>query len=127
MPTSTPQEIIQIYCPSSPPDPRTDDLIELSTAYIAESTFGDKFFQAQALWVCHFFMLEKQGGGDSTSGGSGVVGGIKSVKEGDLQKTFGGPSSSVRDNRVFLSQTSTGQQLLSLWDACILMPRNRMV
>lgn len=127
MATSTAKEIVAVICPGKDTDPRIDDFLDLATAFVASVTFGTKYNYALALVVCHMFQLEEQGGGSSTSSGSGAVGGIKSIKEGQLSKTFGGPSTNLRDNKAYWGQTSSGLNLMALWDACIFMPRNRMV
>lgn len=125
MATSTPQEIIEVICPGKGADPRVDDLLDLATAFVAEVTFGEKYNYALALVVCHQFQLEAQGNGNSENSGNGAIGGIKSIKEGKLQKSYGGPSSNLRDNKSYWGQTASGLNLMALWDACIFMPRNR--
>jgi len=127
MPTSTAQDIVCVYCPGKETDPRLNDLLDLATAFVAESAFGDKYNQALALVVCHQFQLEAQSGGSETQSGNGSVGGVKSIKEGQLSKTYGGPSANLRDNKSYWGQTTAGLNLMALWDACIFMPRNRMV
>lgn len=127
MAINTPEDIVAVKCPGKETDPRLTDMIELAKFTISENIFGEKYEYALALLVCHFFQLEAQGGGSSSSSGSGSVGGIKSEKEGDLARSFGGVSSNIRESKMFLSQTAAGQELLYLFDACILMPRNRFV
>lgn len=127
MATSTPQEIIANICPGKETDPRVDDLLDLATAFVAEVTFGTKYNYALALVVCHQFQLEGQGGGTSTTSGNGAVGGVTSIKEGQLQKQFGGPPGNISENKIYWSQTASGLNLMALWDACIFMPTNRMV
>lgn len=130
MPISTPQEIVAIKCPSSATDPRLDDFIELAKYYVAESTFMDKWNYAIALVACHWYTLESQGGGDDTTSGSGVVGGIMSQKEGDLQQRYGNifqGNNNMSENRMYWMTTPAGQELMALWDACIMCARNRFV
>lgn len=127
MATSRAQDIIAVICPGKEEDPRIEDFLDLATAFVASITFGTKHNYALALVVCHMFQLEGQGGGSSASSGSGAVGGITSIKEGKLQKNFGGPSTNLRDNKAYWGQTASGLNLMALWDACIFMPRNRMV
>jgi len=129
MSISTPEEIIAVKCPSSATDPRLTDLIDLAKFYISENIFLTKFNLALALLVCHQLTLEAQGNGDSSSSGNGAIGGIRRLREGELEKEFNQmfQGNSIRENNLYLSQTPAGQELLMLYNACILMPRNRFV
>jgi len=131
MPTSTAKEIVQLKLPSldvsGADEARVDDLIELAGFYVSENIFTVKYQLALALVVCHQITLDSQGGGSTTASGSGVIGGLKSEKEGDLAKSFGGMSSNISESKQYLSSTPHGQELLMLFNACILGPRNRFV
>jgi len=127
MAISTSKEIVTLKMPDMAADPRVDDYISLSKFYISENIFGDKYNYAVALVACHMLMLDKQSGGSSTSSGSGSVGGISKEKEGDLSRSFGGVGSNVADRKQYFMSTPYGQELLQLWNACILTPRNRFV
>jgi len=127
MPVSTASEIVVLKMPDLATDPRIDDFISLSAFYVSESIFSEKYQYALALVALHMFMLDKQSGGNSTSSGSGAMGGIKSEKEGDLSRSFGGMSGNVSQTKIYFSSTPYGLELLQLWNACILMPRTRFV
>lgn len=127
MAISTAAEIIALKLPSSATDPRLADFISLAGFYVSERIFEDKYQYALALVVCHQLALESQGGGSAASSGSGAVGGIKSEKEGDLARSFGGVGSNISEQKQYFMSTPFGQELLQLWNACILMPRNRYV
>lgn len=135
MPTGTAKEIVFVKCPGldstpgGPDDIMVDDLLDLAEAYVNVNIFSKKYNLALALVVCHQITLAAQGGGSSTSSGSGAVGGIKSEKEGDLARSFGNMlnNDNISANKLYWMQTPAGQELMALWDACILMPRNRFV
>ncbi len=130
MPTTTAQEIVLLKMPSLvlPDDEeRIDDFITLAGFYVSENIFQAKFQYALALVVCHQLTLDSQGGGSTTSSGSGVIGGIKSEKEGDLKRDYGGIGTNISEYKQYFMSTPFGQELLQLWNACILMPRNRFV
>lgn len=118
--------IVAVKSPDFASDPRIDDLDELAQFHVAESAFGDKWVYARALLVLHWLTLDAQGGGSSSSSGSGVVGGIKSEKEGDLARSYGTVISSD-DRNGYLKSTSFGAELLQLWKACLILPRTRRV
>ncbi len=139
MPVTTAKEIVKLKMPSLnlpspsvPPDDniRVDDFITLAMFFISERIFGPKYEYALALVVCHQLTLDAQGGGDSTTSGSGVVGGIKTEKEGDLARGYGlgnGVNLDLSEWKMYWVSTPFGQELLSLFNACILIPRNRFV
>lgn len=126
MAISTAQQIIALKSPDHASDPRLDDFVKLSKFHISQTVFGTKYQYALALMVLHWITLDAQGGGSSSSSGSGVVGGIKSEKEGDLQRTYNLPSG--KDERdSYLRGTVFGSELLQLWKTIILIPRTKMV
>jgi len=133
MPISTAIEIVQLKMPSLDAGPggsdedRINDFIELAKFYISENIFQTKYQYALALMVCHQLTLDAQGGGSTTTSGSGVIGGVKSEKEGDLARSYGGMGSNVSESKQYLMSTPFGQELLQLWNACLLLPRNRFV
>ena len=126
VPTS-PAEWVEALCPGKESDSRLDAFLEAASYFVAESMFGDKYDYALALVVCHMFALEAMGGGNETTPGSGVAGGIKSEKEGALSQSYGSISSNISENKQYWGQTSHGMNLMALWDACILMPRTRWI
>ena len=133
MPITTAKEIVKLkmpsldLAPSGADEERVDDFIDLAKFSISENIFTVKFQLALALVVCHQLTLDAQGGGSTASSGSGVIGGIKSEKEGDLASSFGGVGTNVSENKQYYSSTPFGQELLQLFRVCILMPRNRFV
>jgi len=127
MPVSTAKEVVELKMPDLVGDSRVDDMIELAAFYISENIFGNKFQYALGLVALHMLMLDKQSGGSSASSGTGAVGGIKSEKEGDLSRSFGGIGTNIKERNFYYMQTPFGQELLGLFNACILTPRNRFV
>lgn len=129
MPVSTAKEIIELKSPSLVGDSRVDDFISLAELTVSENTFGDKYQYALALVVLHQITLDAQGGGSSSSSGSGVGGGIKSEKEGDLQRTYGSFSSSgeTSHRKEYWNSTIFGQEYWQLMQTCLLLPRTRLV
>ena len=134
MSTTTAKGIVFLKCPgldSTPggtDDLMVDDLLALAAFYVAQHIFKDKYNLALALVVCHQVTLAAQSGGSSTSSGSGSVGGIKSEKEGDLARSFGGvTSSNLSASKQYWMSTPAGQELMALWSVCIFSARNRFV
>lgn len=130
MAITTAKDIILLKMPSlvgPPEDPRIGDFVELAKFRISEIIFVGKYQYALALVVLHQLTLDAQSGGTATTSGSGAAGGIKSEKEGDLSVTYHDASGSFSANKSYWAGTSFGQELLSLWNACILGPRNRFV
>ncbi len=133
MPVSTAKEIVQLKMPSLvfPADEaRVDDFISLADFFISERIFSAKYQYALALVVCHQLTLDSQGGGNTSTSGSGVVGGINSEKEGDLARQYGfnnGMNIELPEWKMYWVSTPFGQELMSLFKACILIPRNRFV
>jgi len=125
--TTTVRDIVATLCPGKEEDPRLEIFLELATAFVAESAFLTKYNYALALVVCHQFQLETQGGGSSTISGNGAVGGISSIKEGQLEKKFGGPSTNMSESKLYWGQTSHGMSYLALCNACIMGPMSGMI
>ena len=126
MSISTVAGIVALKSPDFASDTRLPDLEELAAFIVAQTAFGDKWVYAKALLVLHWLTLDAQGGGSSSSSGAGVVGGIKSEKEGDLSRTFN-TIISMDDRNGYLKSTSFGAELLQLWKACLFLPRTRRV
>ncbi|NJR73245.1 MAG: DUF4054 domain-containing protein [Scytonema sp. CRU_2_7] len=131
MAISTAKEIVKLKMPSlalpGADDARVDDFISLASFIVAESIFADKYQYALALVVAHQLTLDAQGGGNSTTSGSGILGGITSEKEGDLSRNYAGMSSNISERSLYFMSTPFGRELLQLWNACILTVRNRFV
>ena len=127
MGVGTVAEIVALRSPSHAGDSRIADLELLAAYYVAQSVFLDKWIYAKALVVLHWLTLDAMGGGSESESGSGVVGSIKSEKEGDLARSFG--SSGLSDDRrdAYFGSTSFGAELLQLWKACLLNPQTRQV
>lgn len=129
MATSTISEIIAVIAPQYASDPREADLIDLQKLFISESAFGTRYNYAVALLVCHVYALESQSGGNpgsagGTSSGSASSGNIASRKEGDLAVSYKHDTYS-KDGDKYLSQTTFGQQFISLRNMLILTFGNR--
>jgi len=128
MPITTPQEIVAIECPGKETDSRLDDFIDLAELQLDPDVFLDKYNLALALLVCHWFALEAMGGGDENGAGSGVSGGIKSEKEGDLARSFGTAiPTSGNQSDIYYNQTIHGQKLYQLIRSCVMMARNKCI
>jgi hypothetical protein len=127
MGTSTVAEIVALKSPDYASDPRINDFDTLAKFHVAQSAFGDKWVYARALLVLHWLTLESQGGGSSSSSGSGVVGGIKSEKEGDLARSYGTIGGAINERNVYLMSTAFGAELVQLWRACLILPQSRRV
>lgn len=128
MPISTASQIIALKSPDLSSDPRLSDFVDLAVLQTSKDAFGTKYQLAIALLVLHWLTLESQGGGSSSGSGSGVIGGIKSEKEGDLSRSYGSlinPSGKGSDN--YFNSTVFGAELLTLRRSCIMMPRNRCI
>lgn len=119
-------EIIVLRSPDLNGDTRLPGMIELAKQLTSDVNFGDKYNHAVALLVLHWLTLDAQGGGSSSSSGSGVVGGIKSEKEGDLSRSYGIPSS-TNDKAAYFNSTSFGAELMHIWRSCLILPRTRRV
>ena len=127
MPIDTAKNIVILKAPGFSTDTRLDDFIALAETVTSETNFGEKYNYAVALLVLHWLTLDAQGGGSESSSGSGVVGGIKSEKEGDLARSYGGGASgsNAQPSDDYLRSTSFGQELLFLRRSCLFLPRNR--
>ena len=119
-------EIIILKSPSLSGDSRLTGMIELAEQLTSKTSFGDKYNHAVALLVLHWLTLDAQSGGSSTSSGSGIGGGVKSEKEGELSRSFGIPSS-ASDKSIFFNSTSFGMELMYLWRSCLVLPTTRRV
>jgi len=126
MATGTAKQIIAVKSPSFSADTRLDDLIVLAADFVSQSAYGTKYQHALALVVLHWLTLDAQQGGNSTSSGGGIGGGIKSEKEGDLARTYGGASSGSNNDDSYWMGTIFGQELLSLRSRCVLTPHSRV-
>jgi len=126
MAINTVEAIVALKSPSHAGDIRIADFDELAQFYVAQSVFGTKWVYARALVVLHMLTLDAQGGGSSSSSGSGVIGGIKSEKEGDLARTYNTAISSD-DKNGYLKSTPFGFELLQLWRSLIILPITRRV
>jgi len=127
MAIDTPEETIALKCPSSAGDLRIPDFILAAEFYISSKTFGVKTGYAQGLLICHWFVLEARAGGNESTSGSGGTGSVVEKKEGDLQLKFADSSSMFSAGNQYLAGSTHGQELLMLFNACIILPRNRYV
>jgi hypothetical protein len=130
MPIDTPQNIIAVRAPEWASDPRLDDMVALAELQTSEGCFGEKYDHAVALRVMHWMASEKVAGGDpgtGTSSGGGSAGSVKSEKEGELQRAYGGGSLVTAQRNADLSTTQFGRELMELMDACIISARTRFV
>ena len=119
-------EIIELKSPGLSGDSRLSGMIELAEELTSSTNFGDKYNHAVALLALHWLTLDSQGGGSSNSSGSGVTGGIKSEKEGDLSRSYSVPSSDS-GNTAYLNRTSFGMELMLLRRSCLILPTTRRV
>jgi len=127
MAVNTVAEIVAVKSPSHAGDSRIGDFDTLAKHHIAQAPFGDKWVYARALLVLHWLTLDAQGGGSSSTSGSGVVGGIKSEKEGDLARSYGTIGGGINEKNAYLMSTSFGAELVQLWKACLILPQTRRV
>lgn len=127
LPFSTANDVVAFKCPGKESDPRLGNFITATEIYISSNYFGDKFTYAQGLLICHWLMLEARGGGSDETSGSGEVGAVTSKKEGDLQIQFSGMGNMWNQSNGYLAQTTHGQELLMLYNTCILNPITRFV
>ncbi len=129
MTISTVEGIIATKSPDFVGDSRIADFDEMAQLYATSVAFKTKWVYARALIVLHMLTLDAQGGGSSTSSGSGVVGGIKSEKEGDLSRAFNSSANTQapRDGDAYWNSTSFGSEYLLLRRACFILPRTKMV
>ncbi|MBT8490922.1 MAG: DUF4054 domain-containing protein [Deltaproteobacteria bacterium] len=129
MPIGTAQEIIVAKSPSLSGDSRLDDFVNLAKLTVGQTIFGTRYQYALALVALHMLTLDSQSGGSSTGSGTGAAGGVKSEKEGDLQRSYGSVDSSSIGNAsdAYFSTTSFGQEYLNLKKSLILPIRNRHV
>lgn len=116
MSVSTVADIIVVRNPNVTVDARVTDLITLATQDIG-SVFGSKTNDAIALLVLHWIALDARAGGFAP-------GAIKSEKEGDLARSFGGSGSKTLTD---LDSTSWGLQLKRLRNALIFSARDRTI
>ena len=129
MPTGTAAEIVVLKSPSLSGDSRIDDFVDLAKLTVGQLPFGTRYQYALALVALHMITLDTQGGGSSSSSGSGVTGGIKSEKEGELQRSYGPTAQNAIKNPsdAYFTSTSFGMEYLHLKRAVLIKPRNRMV
>ena len=129
MPTGTAAEIIVLKSPSLAGDSRINDFVDLARLTVGRLPFGTRYEYALALVALHMITLDSQGGGSSSSSGSGVIGGIKSEKEGDLQRSYGTIAGTAVNNPsdAYFSSTSFGMEYLNLKRSILIKPRNKMV
>lgn len=109
MAIGTSQEIIEVRLPALFADARLDDFVALASLNLSESVFGDKYAYAVALLSMHMYSKDQSGTG---------AGGVKSEKEGDLARSFGG---SMTDKDY--GTTSFGQELQQLINNCVISAR----
>lgn len=126
MATGTAKEIIALKSPSFASDPRLDDFIVLAADFVSQSAYGTKYQHALALVVLHWITLDALGGGSSSSSGSGIGGGIKMEKEGQLARQYGSTPSGASTDDAYWMSTIFGQELLSLRSRCVLTPHHRV-
>jgi Protein of unknown function (DUF4054) len=105
MAITTAQEIIQVRLPALFSDSRLDDFVALAVLNLSEPVFGVKYVYAVALLAMHMYSKDSAGSG---------AGGVKSEKEGDLARSYGG---SMTDKDY--GTTSYGQELLQLINNCV--------
>jgi hypothetical protein len=129
MPYQTASQIVALKSPDLASDSRLSDFIGLAKEQLSATNFGTKYEYAVALLVLHWMTLDAQGGGSDSSSGSGVVGGIKSEKEGDLARSFGnlGSGSGAKAGNAYYNSTAFGAEFISLRRRKFLLPRNRFV
>ena len=128
MSIATAKGIVLLRRPQTPDDARLTDFIALAELETAKSAFGDKYKVAVALRALHWLTMEEIHGGDldgSSTSGTAVAGSIKSEKEGDLQRQYGG-SPAIAQRYPDLSATQYGSELMELMKACIMKARTRM-
>jgi len=126
----TTKQIIASKSPSFASDTRLDDFIELAAHTVSSTAFGDKYNYALALVVLHMLTLDGMSGGGSTASGSGVAGGIKSEKEGDLSRSYGNTLQGINGATLsdsYFAQTQFGSEYLYLKRTCFMLPRTRIV
>jgi len=126
MSINTVSGIVALKSPSHAGDSRIADLDELAKFHIAQKPFGVRWVYARALLILHWLTLDVQGGGSSSSSGSGIIGGVNSEKEGDLSRSFNSIIS-ASDPNGYLKSTSFGAELLQLWKSCLILPMSRRV
>lgn len=119
-------QIIAVKGPSFVGDSRLDAFEELACLYVSDRAFVDKTNLAKSLVMLHWLTLEAQGGGDSSTSGSGSVGGIKKEQEGKLIREIHS-TISEEDSDNYWKSTSFGSEYLILRKACIFKARTRCV
>ena len=91
------------------PSGRADSLVTVAMGVYAECALGTDYTRAIALLVLHWFTMEGRGGNS---------GNIASVKEGQLQISYGKTSSEPGD----LGSTSYGAELKTILDRVVSTP-----
>ena len=123
MSISTAQGIIEARAPQYVGDARVSDFIALATLRTG-NVFGEVKQYAIALRVLHMLAVSDRGSSITGAGGA-----ITREKEGQLERSYGGSSSTSIDEGRFpdLSQTSWGRELIALQNENIIGPRNRTI
>lgn len=126
-------QIIEVRGPQYAADPRLSTLIALAAENVSVEVLGDDYNKAIAYKVLHMLTLEAISAGNPGTGtDSGtLVGGVDSVSEGDLSKTFTkvnrGNSSSLSARNEDMSSTQFGKEYLAIIRSNIVTVRNRWV
>lgn len=120
----TSKDIILLRDSNIQDDATLDDYIELAESCLNEAAFCEKYENAVALQVLHWYALAGRANGGV---GGAIAGALSSLKEGDLQVSFSKTFVTSDPADADLAQTKYGLELLALRRSCIFAARNRFV
>jgi hypothetical protein len=121
----TSKQVILLREPGITDDATLDSYIELAEDCLSEEAFCNKYQNAVALQVLHWYSLSNR----LSAGGPGgsIPGAVASLKEGDLQISFRSTFTSADAGDAELAQSKYGLELLALRRSCVFAARNRHV
>ena len=111
-------------------DDEVQGMLDLVGDILSKKRFGKMYDRAVALLAAHQFTLQTLIANDENAGASTLLtsGALVSEREGDLQRSYGGMSSSSSgdDMDSLLKKTVYGLQFLTLRSMCIVPVMTRM-
>lgn len=110
---------------------KTDEEVLSGLAFVvdmvSEKRFGKRTEKALAALIAHLFAMEDTISAEGATGSSSTAGGVKSEREGDLERTYSDDvSGSNTDLDSWLKRTAYGRLFLAIRAMCIIPVMTRM-
>jgi len=116
---STPLEYIASRASAYLSNSTLDSKISEASKQLSQTAFGDLYYKAVGLLVCHWCALEER---SKQHGNTAPSGNVSSEKTGDWSRSFSGGffSGTVQSSLdPYLAQTSWGVELSNLQQSCV--------